>query len=152
MKRDPSQLDFFVETVFPSRSAVDRIDIDRFRSRLKREMSRAIRECNYDRATIAALMARYLGLSSISRASLDAYTAESKVNHDISLIRFKAFVRATGANWLWDTIVSEDGMTVLEGDEARLAEIARLQQEQRALAAELKVLQAKPVTIKRGRK
>ncbi|MCZ7886015.1 MULTISPECIES: formate/nitrite transporter family protein [Agrobacterium] len=152
MKRDPSQLDFFVETVFPVRSAVDRIDIDRFRSRLKREMSRAIRECNYDRATIAALMARYLGLSSISRASLDAYTAESKVNHDISLIRFKAFVRATGANWLWDTIVSEDGMTVLEGDEARLAEIARLQQEQRALAAELKVLQAKPVTIKRGRK
>lgn len=152
MKRDPSQLDFFVETVFPVRSAVDRIDIDRFRSRLKREMSRAIRECNYDRATIAALMARYLGLSSISRASLDAYTAESKVNHDISLIRFKAFVRATGANWLWDTIVSEDGMTVLEGDEARLAEIARLQQDQRALAAELKVLQAKPVTIKRGRK
>lgn len=61
-------------------------------------------------------------------------------------------MRATGANWLWDTIVSEDGMTVLEGDEARLAEIARLQQEQRALAAELKVLQAKPVTIKRGRK
>lgn len=152
MKRDPSQLDFFIETVFPVRSAVDRIDIDRFRSRLKREMSRAIRECNYDRATIAALMARYLGLSSISRASLDAYTAESKINHDISLIRFKAFVRATGANWLWDTIVSEDGMTVLEGDEARLAEIARLQQEQRALAAELKVLQAKPVTIKRGRK
>lgn len=152
MKRDPSQLDFFVETVFPVRSAVDRIDIDRFRSRLKREMSRAIRECNYDRATIAALMARYLGLSSISRASLDAYTAESKVNHDISLIRFKAFVRATGANWLWDTIVSEDGMTVLEGDEARLAEIARLQQDQRALAAELKILQAKPVTIKRGRK
>lgn len=152
MKRDPSQLDFFVETVFPVRSAVDRIDIDRFRSRLKREMSRAIRECNYDRATIAALMARYLGLASISRASLDAYTAESKVNHDISLIRFKAFVRATGANWLWDTIVSEDGMTVLEGDEARLAEIARLQQDQRALAAELKVLQATPVTIKRGRK
>ncbi|MGN7712969.1 hypothetical protein [Agrobacterium tumefaciens] len=152
MKRDPSQLDFFVETVFPVRSAVDRIDIDRFRSRLKREMSRAIRECNYDRATIAALMARYLGLSSISRASLDAYTAESKVNHDISLIRFKAFVRATGANWLWDTIVSEDGMTVLEGDEARLAEIARLQQDQRALAAELKVLQSKPVIIKRGRK
>ncbi|MDR6102760.1 hypothetical protein QE369_002957 [Agrobacterium larrymoorei] len=151
MKRDPSQLDFFVETVFPVRSAVDRIDLDRFRSRLKREMSRAIRECTYDRATIAALMARYLGLTSVSRASLDAYTAESKVNHDISLIRFKAFVRATGANWLWDTIVSEDGLTVLQGDEARLAEIARLQQEQRAISAELKVLQATPVVIKRGR-
>ncbi|MDA4629885.1 hypothetical protein NZA98_01935, partial [Escherichia coli] len=81
----------------------------------------------------------------LSKATLDAYTAESKDTHDISLVRFKAFVRATDANWLWDTIVSEDGLTMLEGDEARLAEIARLQQEQRAIGAELKTLLAVPV-------
>ncbi|MCB8835726.1 hypothetical protein LJD42_29715, partial [Escherichia coli] len=65
-------------------------------------------------------MAQYLGLPNLSKATLDAYTAESKDTHDISLVRFKAFVRATDANWLWDTIVSEDGLTMLEGDEARL--------------------------------
>ncbi len=150
-KRDPAQLDFFKESVFPVRTAADRIDIDRFRGRLKRDMARAIRECPFDRPTIAARMAQYLAVAGVSKAALDAYTAESKTNHDISLVRFKAFVRATGAVWLWDSVVSDDGLLLLEGDESRLAEIARIQQERRALAAELKTLLATPVTIRRGR-
>lgn len=149
MKRDPHQFDFFAEAIFPVRQAAERIDLDRFRSRLKREMARAIRECPYDRPTIAARMAHYLGLAAVSKGALDAYTAESKTAHDISLVRFKAFVRATGAVWLWDVIVSEDGLILLEGDEARLAEIGRLQQEQRSIAAELKALHSRPVSIKR---
>ncbi|CAK7257512.1 MULTISPECIES: hypothetical protein [unclassified Shinella] len=149
-KPDPAQADFFAEPVFPSRTPVERIDIARFRSRLRREMARAIRECPCDRPTIAARMATYLGLPSISKASLDAYTAESKEGHDISLVRFKAFVRATGAVWLWDVIVSEDGLLLLQGDEARLAEIERLRQEQRAIGAEIRKLTATPVRIRRG--
>lgn len=148
-KRHPSQLDFFRGAVFPVRERSVQIDLVRFRSKVKREMARAIRECPHDRPTIAARMAQYLGLSSISKASLDAYTAESRDTHDISLLRFKAFVKATGATWLWDLIVSDDGLIILEGDEARLAEIARLQQEQRERAAELKALMATPVSIKR---
>lgn len=148
MKRDPSQLDFFHVPVFEARSAVERIDLERFRSRLKRDMSRAIRECPYDRPVIAARMAQYLGLASVSKGALDAYTAESKTGHDVSLVRFKAFVRATGAVWLWDSVVSEDGLTLLQGDEARLAEIARLQQEQKALADHIRLLKARPVEIR----
>lgn len=76
--------------------------------------------------------------------------AESK-QVDISLPRFKAFVRATGASFgLWDEVVSEDGLLLLQGDEARLAEIARLQQEQREIAAQLKAMRAVPVRIRRG--
>lgn len=152
MKSDPAQMDFFSEATFPVRTAVERIDIDRFRARLKREMARAIRQCPYDRPTIAARMALYLNMSAVTKAALDAYTAESKTTHDISLVRFKAFVRATEAKWLWDVIVSEDGLILLEGDEARLAEIGRLRQEQKKLDAELKKLEATPVTIRRGRK
>lgn len=151
MIRSPHQLDLFNEPVYPVRQPAEQIDMDRFRSRLKREMARAIRECPYDRPTIAARMAHYLSVVGISKGSLDAYTAESKTTHDISLIRFKAFVRATGAVWLWDVIVSDDGLLLLEGDEARFAEIARIQQERRALAAELKTLQSVPVNIKRRR-
>jgi hypothetical protein len=88
----------------------------------------------------------------VSKAALDAYTAESKTAHDISMPRFKAFVRATNANWLWDIVVSDDGLLLLEGDEARLAEISRVRQAQRELAQELKLLQATPVTIRRGHK
>lgn len=151
MSKHPSQLDLFVEPVYPVRQAVEQVDMDRFRSRLKREMARAIRECPFDRQTIADRMARYLSIAGVSKGSLDAYTAESKTSHDISLIRFKAFVRATGAAWLWDVVVSDDGLLLLEGDEARLAEIARIQQERRALAAELKTLQSIPVNVRRRR-
>ncbi|WP_455270332.1 hypothetical protein [Rhizobium herbae] len=148
-KRHPSQFDLFLEPVFPTRAAAVQIDMSRFRAKLKRAMAQAIRECQHDRPMIAARMAQYLGLPNLSKTTLDAYTAESKEGHDISLLRFKAFVKATGATWLWDMIVSEDGLIMLEGDEARLAEIARLQQEQRELASELRALRAVPVNIKR---
>lgn len=151
MKRSPAQLDFFLEPVFPVRVPMQRIDIDRYRSKMKRAMARAIRECPYDRPTIAARMAQYLGLPSISKASLDAYTAESKQGHDVTLVRFAAFVHATGAMCLWDEAISDQGATVLIGDEARLAEIARLQQERESITAELRALRATPVAIKRGR-
>jgi hypothetical protein len=151
VKRDPSQLDFFAEPVFPVRFAADRIDIDRYRSVIKRAMSRAIRECPFDRPTIAARMAQYLGVPTISRSALDAYTAESNSSHDVTLIRFTAFVYATGASWLWDEVAKVQGVTMLVGDEARLAEIARLHQERREITDQLRVLSAKPVVIRRTR-
>lgn len=151
MKPDPSQLDFFKKPVFPVRTPVARIDIDRYRAKMKRAMARAIRECPLDRPTIAARMAQYLGLPSISKAMLDAYTAESKEGHDITLPRFAAFVHATGAMWLWDEAVSDQGAILLVGDEARLAEIARLQQEQETIKAELRALRSTPVNLRRGR-
>ncbi|HEV2501640.1 MAG TPA: hypothetical protein VGV39_01105 [Mesorhizobium sp.] len=145
----PDQFDMFEEAIFPVRAAAERIDLQRFRAKLKRAMAEAIRQCPYERPVIAARMAQYLGLPSISKATIDSYTAESKAAHDISIPRFKAFVRATGAVWLWDMVVSEDGLTLLEGDEARLAEIALLQQEQRVLTRRLKALRAVPVDVKR---
>lgn len=152
MSKSPSalQLDMFSEPVFPVREAAQ-IDIERFRLRLKRAMARAIRECPYERHVIALRMAQYLQLPSISKASIDAYTAESK-QVDISLPRFKAFVRATGAMWLWDEVVSDDGLLLLQGDEARLAEIARLQKEQREIAVKLREMRSVPVAIRRGRR
>ncbi|PIT69698.1 hypothetical protein [Bartonella tribocorum] len=147
--RGSHQLDFFQKPVFPCREPVAQIDLGRFRSRIKRAMARALRECRHERSEIAERMAHYLGIGCLSKASLDAYVAESK-QVDISLPRFKAFVRATGAYWLWDEVVSEDGLLLLQGDEARLAEIARLQQEQREIAARLKAMRATPVQIKRG--
>ena len=151
MISDPFQMDMFSEPVFPVREAAQSIDIDRYRSKVKRAMAKAIRECQLSRPVIAARMAQYLGLPNVSRASLDAYTAESKASHDISLIRFTAFVHATGAMWLWDEVASIQGVTVLIGDEARLAELARLQQERRRIEAEIRRQRQRPVDIKRVR-
>jgi hypothetical protein len=151
-KPDPSQLDFFAQPVFPVRDGAKQVDLDRYRAKIKRAMARAIRECDYDRPTIAARMAQYLGLPNISKATLDAYTAESRNGHDVTLIRFTAFVHATGALWLWDEVASVQGVTVLIGDEARLAEISRLRQERKRIEAEIRRQSARPVTlVSRGR-
>jgi hypothetical protein len=79
---------------------------------------------------------------------LDNYTSESK-QHDISLVRFKALVRHINAPQLWDLAVCDEGLLVLQGDEARLAEIARLQQEARSITAKLRKLRETPVHIQR---
>lgn len=146
---DPSQGELFHQSVYPSRIADLTVDVTGFRSKLKKAMSRALKECPHDRAEVAKRMAVALGQDSFSLATLNAYTAESNETHDISLVRFKAFVRAAGANWLWDLIVADDGLTMLVGDEARLAEIARVEQEAGELAARLRDLKSKPVHIVR---
>jgi hypothetical protein len=144
-KVHPDQLGLFEGPVYETRAETGPLELNRFRSEIKRAMSKAIRESGFDRQTIAARMAQYLGLERLSKTTLDAYTAESKDSHDISLLRFAAFVHATNAPWLYDIIASKAGLTVLEGSEARLAEIARLDQERRQINAELKRLRAVPV-------
>lgn len=144
---DPQQGDLFHTPVYPSRIASQTVDCIDFRSKLKRGMSRALKECPYDRHEIAMRMAQALGVDSFSKGTLDQYTAESNETHDISLVRFKAFVRATGSTWLWDLVVADDGLTMLVGDEARLAEIARVQQERAALDERLRDLKSTPVRV-----
>ena len=144
----PHQADLFQQPVFESRAAVPDadLDIDRYRLRMKGAMAKALKP--HDRGAIARTMGRMLGGGAMSKAMLDAYTSPAK-DHDISLVRFKCLVRATGATALWDIAVSDDGLMVLAGDEPRLAEIARLQQEQRAIGEQLRKLRSVPVQLTR---
>lgn len=145
----PFQNDLFNKPIFESRQRVEKLDLDRFRSRMKRGMSLALTECDLERREVAKIISAMPGAGTMSKAMLDAYTSEAKSN-DISLVRFKAFTRATGAIQLWDQVVSDEGLIVLQGDEARLAEIARLQQEQKKIGKVLRELRMVPVNIKRG--
>jgi hypothetical protein len=146
--RNSDQLDLFKKPIFEPRIKETNVDFDRFRSKLKRAMSKAIRDSNLSRQEIGLRMAQYLGVDRLSKTTIDAYTAESKDGHDISLVRFKAFIRATKADWIWDLILSEEGLTILEGEEPRLAEIARLEQERKSINSELRKLRARPVQVK----
>ena len=150
--RNPDQFDLFKKPVFDMRIKESNVDLDRFRSKIKRAMSKAIRDSKFSRQEIALRMAQHLGVERLSKTTIDAYTAESKEGHDISLVRFKAFVRATDAPWLWDLILSQDGLTILEGEEPRLAEIARLEQERKSINNELRKLRARPVQVKDWRR
>jgi len=151
LSNNPDQRDLFRKPLYESREPVLAIDPDRFRLRMKTAMSATLREQDVDRHEIANEMARILGSDSFSKGMLDNYCSPSKHDHDISLLRFKAFVRVTGDNSLWDLAVSDDGLLMLEGDEARFAEIARLEQEKQMIGKQLSVLRKSPVAVKRGK-
>lgn len=153
----PGQGDLFhapippARPVYPSRTPSPDTDITGFRSKLKRAMSRALKECPYDRHEVAKRMAQTLGQDSFSKAMLDQYTAESNELHDVSLYRFKAFVRATGCVWLWDFVVADDGLTMLVGEETQLAEASVLRQKMKEMGDRLKQIEAHPVRVARRR-
>lgn len=148
-KPDPAQSDMFHAPVYPSRMPSLTIACTGFPNRLARAMKRAAELSGADRHELAARMAQLLEQDDFSKATLDSYISEAKTDHNISLYRFKAFVRATKQTWLWDFVVADEGLTMLEGDEARLANIAAKQQELDTVAAELKLLRATPVVLKR---
>ncbi len=120
--------------------------------RIKTAMGVALKECPDSAAIVAARMTELSGRE-ISADALYAYTAPSKPEHDMGITRFIAFVRATGATWLWDELLRDDGLLVLEGEEAKLAERGHLEQERRKLEKQIKALDrdlgAAPVQVKR---
>ncbi|WP_020179821.1 hypothetical protein [Methylopila sp. M107] len=125
---------FAHEQLFPVRRPVDAPRSVDLSVRIKSGMGRALKECPDSASVVAARMGELSGRE-ISADSLYAYTAPSKPEHDIGIVRFVAFVRATGAFWLYDMMVEDDGLVVLQGREARLAQLGHLAQEERRLAA-----------------
>lgn len=119
--------------------------------RIKTAMGRALKECPDSAAIVAARISELSGRE-ITADALYSYTAPSKPEHDIGIVRFVAFVRATGAAWLWDELLADDGLLVLQGREAKLAELGHLEQEEQRLAKARKALrrelQLDPVEVR----
>lgn len=102
-------------------------------NRLARAISRALRECDLDREAVAAGIARYLGRDTFSKHMLDAYSAESREQHRVPAEVYVALAHVTGASWLLDELAKPLGCVVLEGEEAHLAELGRIEVLQRQL-------------------
>ena len=150
-RHDPGQPDLFEERpYYPVRAPRPDVEPFDFASKVARTMSEALRRCSWPRDEVALRMSRFLG-GEVSKAMLDAYTAESKTTHQISLVRMRAFVRATEQWWVWDELLKDDGLTVLQGDEAVHAEIGRIEQEMEEAKARLKELRGHPVKVRRRR-
>lgn len=152
-RRDRATSDLFThENLFPVETPRELENALDFNTRVAGAMSRALREAaevGRDRYAIAARMSEILGVE-ITVNMLNAYTAQSRESHTISLARFKAFVRATGCLWLWNVVLEGEGLTLLQGEEAVLAQIAHAELRGRALLAEAKALRGRaPLEIKR---
>jgi hypothetical protein len=113
-------------------------------------LGQALKDCPESAAIVAARIAEMTGRP-LTAAALYTYTAGSKPEHDMGISRFVAFVRATGARWLWDMLVADDGLIVMEGREAKLATYGLLSQERQRIDAQLRELkselEADPVPV-----
>lgn len=157
-KRHPAQADLFeAGDVFPVRAPTDLLRARDFNRRIAMAMAEAIRRCPLDRAQIAREMTLQLAYDEgeVTEAMINAYTSAARETHTISLVRFLAFVRATGASWLWDVVLHDEGLEILEGSEAYLARAALMQKQgEQLLAAASEALSKAPaqVRVRRGRR
>lgn len=98
-------------------------------------MSQALKDCPHDRIEVSARMTRLLGRE-MSLSMLNAYTAESHTDHNISLERAIAFDIATEGRALLKFYAAKLGCGVLVGDEIMHAEIGRIHELRDKLAVQ----------------
>lgn len=102
-------------------------------------MSASLKTCPADRIEVSARMTRLMGRE-VTLSMLNAYTAESHVDHNISLERAIAFDVATQAQALLMFFAAKTGCGILVGEDALLAEWGRVQQAKSEIAAREKAL------------
>lgn len=152
---DDHQGDLFSEQLFPVRRRSEGLDGLDLSLRIKTALGVALKEHHESAAVVAARMSGMLGRQ-ITEAALYSCTAPAKPEHDIGITRLIAFARVTNASWLWSVVLQDEGLTVLEGEEARFAQIGHLRQEKRRLEEQIGVLEremkARPVQPRQRRR
>lgn len=154
---DTQTLDLFSGAeLFPVLAPADLPKALDFNRRVAAAMSEAIRESGKTRALIAAEMTEILAYdeAEVTVFQLNTYTSAARETHNISLVRWKAFIRATGCLWLWKIALEGEGLTLLFGEEALHAQAGLAEKQGRALLEEAKRLRhtAPLVVTRKGRK
>lgn len=142
-RNDDAALGDLFDQAFPVRAPAEPVPAMDFSVRLSQAIGRALKECPLSREDVAAKMSAMLG-EPVSRMMLDAYASPARDTHRIGLTRFKALARVTGCLWLWEVAVDGDGLTLLQGEQARLAQIGALEQQVREMSVRLKDLKKAP--------
>lgn len=96
-------------------------------------MGAALKECPADRIEVAARMTRLMGRE-ITLSMINVYSAESHIDHNISLERAIAFDVATQSQALLKFYAVKTGCSVLVGEDALLAEWGMVQQAKAEIA------------------
>lgn len=149
--RDPRQLSLDEYFVVPTPAEVRPGSIAGFDQELRQALSRSLKDQALSRYEVAAKMSEMLG-DDISKNMLDAYTAESRETHQISVVRLVAMILATKDYDLLAMIAEKVGCRLLVGEEAIGAEIGLIDREIEELKerrGQLKRLAS--VTVQRGR-
>jgi hypothetical protein len=122
---------FAHERLFPVRRPKTLNGASDFNRVLAQAISRAMDEARargIGRAEVAERMSAMLN-ASVSKGMLDAYSSGAREDHNISVVRFKALARATDSLWLWNVVLHDEGLTLLKGEEALLAQATYAQKQ-----------------------
>ncbi len=133
--RDSLTLELF-DVPTPVAPLAGGLDLD---AAIRAALCDAIKHSDHDRHGVAAEMSRLTGRH-ITKAMLDAYTGESRDDHNFPLRYAVAFEVATGSYGLTQLLARQRGCKVLVGEEALLAELGRLEQMEAELKAQKSAL------------
>lgn len=149
--RDDRQLSFDDYFVVPTPTEVRPGSIAGLDQELRQALSRTLKAQPVSRYEVAAKMSEMLG-DEVSKNMLDAYTAESRETHQISVVRLVALILATADYDLLAMIAEKVGCRLLIGEQAIGAEIGLIDQEIEELRARRNQLKRlSPVRVQRGR-
>ena len=129
--RDSLTLELF-DVPTPAAPLAGGLDLD---AAIRAALCDEIKHSDHDRHGVAAEMSRLTGRH-ITKPMLDAYTGESRDDHNFPLRYAAAFEVATGSYCLTQLLAKQRGCKVLVGEEALLAELGRLEQMEAELKAQ----------------
>jgi hypothetical protein len=113
-------------------------------------ISDALKRCPLSRYEVAAKMSEILG-TEITKAQIDAWSAESKENHRFPLVYIGAFCDATTNKSLGRYIAQLCGGHFIEGEDAVRLELGRIEEQKAELQKKEQAIRAFLNTNKGGK-
>lgn len=148
----PDQGDFFafqLPSQTPPASREGALEgIDR---RVSSAVALMIAQAGVSRHEIAVTVSEMIN-DTVTKATIDAYCAESKEFHNISGGRLLAMVAATNGYDIFNGLVREIGATLLVGEEILTAQLGHKRRQAKMLAQEIALLERSAPLITRGAK
>ncbi len=108
---------------------------------LREALNAALKCASKDRGQIAAEMSRLTGRE-ISKYMLDAYTGDSRQDHNFPFRYAAAFEAATESHMLTQLLAAQRGCKLLVGEEALEAELGKIERTEQQLRARKAALKA----------
>ena len=138
---NPNQLSIFdlLKDLRPQVADSSTFNID---LQLRDSISRAIKECPHSRFQIAAKMSELLGFE-ITKSMIDSWTAESREGvYRFPACYLPAFCHVVGSFEPLRILADLLGCYVIEGEDALLTELGRIEEQKRKLFEKEKALKA----------
>jgi len=141
-----SQLIFSFNAPKPARTEADLAGLDRM---VAASVGRALNDDERSRHEIAGLVSALLD-DTVTKQMLDAYAAEAREDHNVSMHRFLALIAVTDRHDILDALIRRIGGAVLVGEEILTAQLGHIDRQIADLKTRRRTLEGSARPITRG--